>query len=413
MKKTLEQEVFDYFKKRISKNCHYFDKKYKFTFPIGKDCSKKTINSHSMPKNTLLRVEKRNNLYQIHYLYILNNDNTKPVFQKVTVNSGMFYNFLCANHDYEIFKNIENPKIYGKNNYNTDEQKFLFCLKALFYTVSYCDNFLIYFKEKTKKVLKKNIKSIKYLIENEKNIEKEILVKKIKKIYGISAKDLDVKMKEDNFTFGTYICDKIIKKLSESQIEFKLTEEEYLNFISDLLKSYRTNNYKIFIDTILKTNNIYRLILEKKKTREKLLVKMEQIYKNKDYSKIKTKIYKVPYILPVISSSIPYITNSDDVIFFSLFPDGNQTICLISYFAGNQWFDHLISQIILKYKKKNIIFNLSMLGNNVIFTDEFLYRLGNKKDEFLKDRHNFPYQKEKFVYEKIFTDKKREKYQIF
>ena len=50
MKKTLEQEVFDYFKKRISKNCHYFDKKYKFTFPIGKDCSKKTINSHSMPK---------------------------------------------------------------------------------------------------------------------------------------------------------------------------------------------------------------------------------------------------------------------------------------------------------------------------------------------------------------------------
>ena len=56
-----------------------------------------------------------------------------------------------------------------------------------------------------------------------------------------------------------------------------------------------------------------------------------------------------------------------------------------------------------------------MLGNNVIFTEEFKNKLGNKEEEYLKDYNVFSFQEEKNIYEykNIFTARERKKYQVF
>ena len=418
---TVEKSIFDFFKKGMYGNC------------CVKNCNGKTINSHSIPK-AILKKEKK--LYQIHH------DNLRdynPLFQNVTNNSGMFYNFLCNDHDAEIFKDIENS---GKiNNYSDKEQKFLFCLKALFYSLSYCNNFFIYHREKIiKQELEKDLELMHYILKNGQDIEDHTtLIHKIKQKYGKEAKDLEEQMKNENFSFGGYIGEKILKNLSPSEIKSKLTNQEYLAFILDLYKSYKEKKFfEDFIDMIFKTNKGYLLNLELKEKNEKLLIELgigekigkslfikKEIYDKENYSKIKTKIYKISDKLPVFSNSVIFqytsfqnsdnnmVINSTNTIFFSLFCDDNQTVCLISYFKENKKFDSLMSEIISEERIKDIIFNLSMLGNNVVFTEEFKKKLGNKENEFLKDYSNFQFQKDNYIYEHIFSADKRKKYKIF
>lgn len=90
-------------------------------------------------------------------------------------------------------------------------------------------------------------------------------------------------------------------------------------------------------------------------------------------------------------------------------------MCLISYFEENEKFKSLLSEITSEDKIKDVIFNLSMLGNNVIFTEEFKNKLGNKEEEYLKDYNVFSFQEEKNIYEykNIFTARERKKYQVF
>lgn len=416
-RKTVEEQIFSYFNKIHIREC------------CIKNCYEKSIKkSHSIPKSFLKKGEKK--LYQIHH------DNFRdynPLFREVTLNSGIFYNFFCNKHDSKIFKDIEN----SENIYSADKQKFLFCLKALFYSLSYCNNFLIYHKEKLlKENLEKGLKLIIYILENKKNLknQKALIYSKIKQEYREAAEDLDEKMKNKNFSYGSYICDKILEKLSPSEIESKLTKKEYLNFILDLLKSYNEKKYfEDFIDIILKTNKGHEVNLKLKEKEEELLIDLgigkrskkglsvneEKIYDKGNYSKIKTKTYKVSEKLPIFSNSVffPYISdyliNSNNAIFFSLFPDGNKTVCLISYLKENEKFDSLISEIISEDRIKDIIFNLSMLGNNVIFTEEFKDKLRDKENEFLEDYEKFKFQKVNHTYESVFTIEKRKKYQIF
>lgn len=218
--------------------------------------------------------------------------------------------------------------------------------------------------------------------------------------------------------------------MSENELELsKLPDEDFSRFFYDLKESYRTDRtlYKKSIKRILKANVGYKVILKMKKIEDELLMEMEKICNNKNYSKLKTKVYKLSDKLPIFSNSVifPYesrtninndiVINPNNSIFFSLFSDDNQTVCLISYFEENEKFKSLLSEITSEDKIKDVIFNLSMLGNNVIFTEEFKNKLGNKEEEYLKDYNVFSFQEEKNIYEykNIFTARERKKYQVF
>lgn len=413
MSKTLEEEVFSSFEK-ISRKCYI------------KNCKKTiTIKSHSVPRSFLKKEKK--NLYQVHHN---NLHDYYPLFRKVTPNNtGIFYNFLCNSHDTEIFKDIENSK--NINCYSTDKQKFLFCLKALYYSKSYCDNFLNVYEEKLLRNLEKDIKLILYLLQNEKTLEKNILEREIQKTYRIGKEELNKKMKNYE-NFGGYVIDELKEKIrmSENELELsKLPDEEFSRFFYYLIKSYRTDRtlYKKSIKRILKANLGYKVILKMKKIEDELLMEMEKICNNENYSKLKTKVYKLSDKLPIFSNSVifPYesrtnvnnniVINPNNSIFFSLFSDDNQTVCLISYFEENEKFKSLLSEITSEDRIKDVIFNLSMLGNNVIFTEEFKNKLGNKEEEYLKYYNIFSFQEEENIYEykNIFTARERKKYQVF
>ena len=120
---------------------------------------------------------------------------------------------------------------------------------------------------------------------------------------------------------------------------------------------------------------------------EKLLKKMKKIFQEKSYSKITTKVIVLEEKVSVVANSL-FLNNVSDTIFFSMFPDKEKTICLVSYFTGNKIYNKEMKKIDNDLDKlKDVVLNLIMAGNNTVFNKEFIEnKLKNKLEKnFLND----------------------------
>ena len=339
-------------------------------------CEKETQEkSHSIPESILNYMRGDNELLQIQF----NNDiygNLIPMFEKVTNKVGVFYNLLCHDHDYEIFKIIENTK---EDKYGTDEKNFLYCFKTTLNEYSFnCRNMHEHFENKLKEDLNIIQEFLEFLLENTKEDKKEIISKFkeiIKKNSKIDNKKIEyweiIKIMEGNFDEN----DSRHSNFFHEYNNFNLNED-FIKYCLLLKK----DKEKYLNNSIENRKNYFNEL-------EKLLKKMKRIFQEKSYSEITTKIIILEGKVPIAANSL-FLDKIEDVIFFSMFPDKEKTICLVSYFIDNKKFSENMKKIDNDLDKlKDVVLNLIMAGNNTVFNEKFIeIKLKNElKETFLND----------------------------
>ena len=319
-------------------------------------CEKETQEkSHSIPESILNYMRGDNELLQIQF----NNDiygNLIPMFEKVTNKVGVFYNLLCHDHDYEIFKIIENTK---EDKYGTDEKNFLYCFKTTLNEYSFnCRNMHEHFENKLKEDLNIIQEFLEFLLENTKEDKKEIISKFkeiIKKNSKIDNKKIEyweiIKIMEGNFDEN----DSRHSNFFHEYNNFNLNED-FIKYCLLLKK----DKEKYLNNSIENRKNYFNEL-------EKLLKKMKRIFQEKSYSEITTKIIILEGKVPIAANSL-FLDKIEDVIFFSMFPDKEKTICLVSYFIDNKKFSEnmkKISKLVEKYQRGGTV-NIDDGQGNII-----------------------------------------------
>ena len=333
--------------------------------------------SHSISESILNYIKGDSELFQIQF----NNSiygNVIPMFEKVTNKVGVFYNFLCHEHDYEIFKIIENTK---EDKYGTDEKNFLYCFKTTLNGYSFnCRNMNEHFENKLKEDLYILRNLLDFLSKNNKKDKKEI-ISKFKKIIKINNK-IDnkkieywevIKIMEGNFDKNDFKQLNFFHKFNGFNLN-----KDFIEYCSLLIKDKEN-----FLNSI----EINRKNYFNENELEKLLKKMKKIFQEKSYSKITTKVIVLEEKVSVVANSL-FLNNVSDTIFFSMFPDKEKTICLVSYFTGNKIYNKEMKKIDNDLDKlKDVVLNLIMAGNNTVFNKEFIEnKLKNKLEKnFLND----------------------------
>ena len=330
--------------------------------------------SHSISESILNYIKSDSELFQIQF----NSDiygNVIPMFKKVTNKVGVFYNFLCHEHDYEIFKIIENTK---EDKYGTDEKNFLYCFKATLNEYSFnCRNMHEHFENKLKEDLYILRNFLDFLSKNNKKDKKEI-ISKFKEIIEINSK---IDNKKIEYWEVIKIMEGNFDKNDSKQLNFFHEFNEF-NLNKDFIKYCLSlkKDKEEFLNSIEINKKYFNEL-------EKLLKKIKKIFQEKSYSKIKTKIIVLEEKVSVVANSL-FLNNVSDTIFFSMFPDKEKTICLVSYFTGNKIFNEEMKKIDNDLDKlKDVVLNLIMAGNNTVFNKEFIEnKLKNKLEQnFLND----------------------------
>ena len=275
----------------------------------------------------------------------------------VTNKFGIFNNFICKVHDNKVFEKIERKE--KNENYGTSEQHFLFCLKASLKHVleNYDENFKNFGKKK-EETLKKICEYIN------KNINENVEILK-KESIKIISNNIEEEQKQ-------YLIKSII------EVKF-LSSQELLNYFKINYEYSKNDNSKF--------NQKFE---ENKKYYAKFVYKMLSIYKNKDFDTIETKIIYLPKKYPVACNSLSLLSgsfeNQNDIIFFSIFPTNDRTVCLVSWFKENKKYPELLINNLKNNGKKDTVLNLMMKTANVVYGKNFLLeKLEGKEKKFLSD----------------------------
>lgn len=361
---------------RVSKN-EKNDKKCIFEDYDSEQCSKfDLIKSHSISKSIFKEIEEP--LVSIEMI-AKDCKIERAEIRDVTNKFGIFYKYICSLHDNKVFEKIERKE--KNENYGTSEQHFLFCLKGtLKYTLENYNEHFKNFGKKKEDVLRK---IYEYVNENiDENLE--ILKKE-------SIKMISESIEEEQRQY-------LIKSIRE--IKF---------FSSQELLEYFKMNYNKF------KNYNYSFEKNEKSCRE-FLDKMLCVYKNENFDIIETKIIYLPKKYPVACNSLNLLSgnfeNQNDIIFFSVFPTNDRTVCLISWFKENKKFPKLLTKSLKNKGKKDTVLNLMMKTANVVYGKNFLLeKLGEKKEKFLLDYLRL--QKTKIDLSDYFSEGINDTYKIF
>lgn len=361
-------------KRNISKDFEKIAKGKQENVCMFDECQRKTQKkSHSISESILKQIEKGEKLYQIqHYTDICGR--LKSKFEEVTNKAGVFYHAICHFHDEKIFKEIENRNT--KENYQTEAQKFLFCLKATLKHLSDCKIEKEHLREKLSEDLCIFSKFLNFLLKE--NVERKEILEKFEEI-------INENQKIDNKKIEYWEILRIIK----NERIINKEDRECINFFA-LFNNFETRKdfisytaYMIQTKVISGTEKLLELE-ETINELNKLFDKMEILRKKENYRKIKTKVIYLKEELPIAANSL-FLNNVSDCIFFSMFPEQERTVCLISYFEENTLFNELINKYNNDYyNQKNIVLNLIMGTNNVVFNKKFICeKLGKNKEQFL------------------------------
>ena len=171
-------------KRNISKDFEKVAKGKQENVCMFDECQRKTQKkSHSISESILKQIEKGEKLYQVQY-YTDICGRLKLKFEEVTNKAGVFYHAICHFHDEKIFKEIENRST--KENYQTEAQKFLFCLKATLKHFSDCKIEKEHLREKLSEDLCIFSKFLNFLLKE--NVERKEILEKFEEIINENKK---------------------------------------------------------------------------------------------------------------------------------------------------------------------------------------------------------------------------------